>query len=144
MFFLLKEVEVLLSSRNEMEEERERGARLCICSPLGRSLLLGLKSSKQSCLASNKKEKAWIQSPAALLSFPNSLSVSVKLLPLSLCNSLSLSRAVVVQLHGSGGGSEPTSLSLRLQASPSPSSSFSFSRSHLTPAFPLPPPTCRG
>lgn len=75
----------------------KRGACLCICSPLGRSPMPGLKSSKQSPLSSQKPGSSCLQLSPLL----HSLSTSVKLLSLSLCNSLSLYRARAVQLHGS-------------------------------------------
>lgn len=59
----------------------KRGACLCICSPLGRSLLPGLKSSKQSPLTSKKNLD---HMPAALLSSSFTVYVCQTPFPVSL------------------------------------------------------------
>lgn len=104
----------------------KRGACLCICSPLGRSLLPGLKSSKQSPLAS---KKAWILC-LQLSSRTQSLSMCIKLLSLSLCNSLSLYRAPAVQIHGR----------VQWSCSLTPILKHSFPRLARTPYTGIPPP----
>lgn len=89
----------------------KRRACRCICSPLGRSLLPGLKSPKQSL----SPPKSLDPLPADLLSS----SFTVKLLSLSLCNSFY--RAPVVHVcaqrcSSMARASDPASLPPKLQA----------------------------